>query len=87
MNEEMEIPKILWLKNQMPIELFNRCKFYDLVDALTFLATDNKLRSFDKDVCSVGHVAVGVDGTVKGWQRTATNLLALETSPKIISRG
>jgi ribulose kinase len=35
MSEEMEIPKILWLKNHMPVELFDRCKFYDLVDALT----------------------------------------------------
>ena len=25
MNEEMEIPKILWLKNRMPVELFDRC--------------------------------------------------------------
>jgi ribulose kinase len=39
MSIEMEIPKVLWLKNHMPPELFDRCKFYDLADALTHLAT------------------------------------------------
>jgi ribulose kinase len=39
MSEEMEIPKTLWLKNHMPVELFNLCKFYDMADALTHLAT------------------------------------------------
>jgi FGGY-family pentulose kinase len=68
MSIEMEIPKILWLKNNMPNELFDRCKFYDLVDALTHLATGTETRSFCSTVCKQGYVPVGVDGSVKGWQ-------------------
>ncbi|EAQ83942.1 hypothetical protein CHGG_10346 [Chaetomium globosum CBS 148.51] len=68
MNVEMEMPKVLWLKNHMPAELFNRCKFYDLADALTHLATGGETRSFCSAVCKQGYVPVGVDGSVKGWQ-------------------
>jgi FGGY-family pentulose kinase len=68
MSIEMEIPKVLWLKNHMPPELFDRCKFYDLADALTHLATGNETRSFCSTVCKQGYVPVGVDGSVKGWQ-------------------
>ncbi len=68
MSIEMEIPKVLWLKNSMPKELFERCKFYDLADALTHLATANEKRSFCSVVCKQGYIPVGVDGSVKGWQ-------------------
>lgn len=68
MNVEMEIPKVLWLKNHMPAEQFDRCKFYDLADALTHMATGHETRSFCSAVCKQGFVPVGVDGSVKGWQ-------------------
>ncbi|OCK85835.1 Pentulose kinase [Lepidopterella palustris CBS 459.81] len=68
MSIEMEIPKVLWLKNNMPKDLFDRCKFYDLTDALTHMATGNETRSFCSVVCKQGFVPVGVDGSVKGWQ-------------------
>ncbi|ROW04237.1 hypothetical protein VSDG_00853 [Cytospora chrysosperma] len=68
MSVEMEIPKVLWLKNHMAPELFDRCKFYDLADALTHMATGNETRSFCSTVCKQGFVPVGVDGSVKGWQ-------------------
>lgn len=68
MSVEMEIPKVLWLKRNMPKELFDRCQFYDLVDALTHLATGNENRSYCSVVCKQGFVPVGVDGSVKGWQ-------------------
>ncbi|KAK3638079.1 hypothetical protein LTR56_013289 [Elasticomyces elasticus] len=68
MSIEMEIPKVLWLKNNMPKEQFDKCKFYDLGDALTHLATGNETRSFCSVVCKQGYVPVGVDGSVKGWQ-------------------
>jgi ribulose kinase len=68
MSIEMEIPKVLWLKNHMPAELFDRCKFYDLADALTHLATGKETRSFCSTACKQGFVPVGVDGSVKGWQ-------------------
>ncbi|RDW67097.1 FGGY-family carbohydrate kinase [Aspergillus mulundensis] len=71
MSIEMEIPKVLWLKNNMPKEVFDDCKFYDLADALTHIATGNEKRSYCSVVCKQGYVPqvpVGVDGTVKGWQ-------------------
>lgn len=68
MNIEMEIPKVLWLKNNMPKEVFDKCKFYDLTDALTHMATGSETRSFCSVVCKQGFVPVGVDGSVKGWQ-------------------
>ncbi|OAX82149.1 hypothetical protein ACJ72_03505 [Emergomyces africanus] len=78
MSIEMEIPKVLWLKNNMPKELFDRCKFYDLADALTHLATGNEKRSFCSVVCKQGYVPVGVDGSVKGWQPDFLNEIGLE---------
>lgn len=68
MSIEMEIPKVLWLKNNMPKDKFKKCKFYDLADALTHIATGNENRSFCSVVCKQGYVPVGVDGSVKGWQ-------------------
>jgi len=52
----------------MPKELFDKCKFYDLTDALTHIATNSETRSFCSVVCKQGYVPVGVDGSVKGWQ-------------------
>lgn len=68
MSVEMEIPKILWLKNHMPKELFDRCRFFDLVDALTYLATGLETRSFCSAVCKQGFMPMGVAGSSKGWQ-------------------
>jgi FGGY-family pentulose kinase len=68
MNPEMEMPKVLWLKNNMPKDVFDQCKFYDLADALTHLATDKETRSFCSVVCKQGYVPVAIDGSVKGWQ-------------------
>lgn len=68
MSIEMEVPKVLWLKNHMPRELFEKCKFYDLADALIHIATGTEKRSFCSVVCKQGYVPVGVDGSVKGWQ-------------------
>ena len=77
MSIEMEIPKVLWLKNNMPKELFDRCKFYDLADALTHLATGSETRSFCSTVCKQGFVPVGVDGSVKGWQEDFYHTIGL----------
>jgi len=78
MSIEMEIPKVLWLKNNMPKKLFDRCKFYDLTDALTHLATGSESRSFCSVVCKQGFVPVGVDGSVKGWQEDFLKEIGLE---------
>ncbi|KAK7512554.1 FGGY family of carbohydrate kinase [Phyllosticta citricarpa] len=78
MSIEMEIPKVLWLKNNMPPELFKKCKFYDLTDALTHMATGAETRSFCSVVCKQGFVPVGVDGSVKGWQEDFLKEIGLE---------
>jgi len=78
MSIEMEIPKVLWLKNNMPKEVFDRCKFFDLPDALTNMATGNENRSFCSVVCKQGYVPVGVDGSVKGWQEDFLTEIGLE---------
>lgn len=78
MSIEMEIPKLLWLKNHMPKELFNRCKFYDLTDALEHLATGNEKRSFCSVVCKQGFVPLGVDGSTVGWQEDFLKDIGLE---------
>lgn len=78
MSIEMEIPKVLWLKNNMPKKLFDRCKFYDLTDALTHMATGNETRSYCSVVCKQGFVPVGVDGSVKGWQEDFLKDIGLE---------
>ena len=82
MSIEMEIPKVLWLRNHMPKELFDRCKFYDLADALTHMATGNENRSFCSTVCKQGFVPVGVDGSVKGWQEDFLTEIGLEDLTK-----
>lgn len=78
MSIEMEIPKVLWLKNNMPSDVFARCKFYDLADALTHMATGLETRSYCSAVCKQGYVPVGVDGSVKGWQDDFYKTIGLE---------
>lgn len=77
MSIEMEMPKTLWLKNNMPADKFDKCKFYDLTDALTHLATGGETRSFCSTVCKQGYVPIGVDGSEKGWQEDFFNQIGL----------
>ncbi|KAK9448352.1 uncharacterized protein V1518DRAFT_418744 [Limtongia smithiae] len=67
MSIEMEVPKVKWLKNNMPEGMFSKCKFYDLADFLTHRATKKETRSFCSAVCKQGYVPMGVDGSMKGW--------------------
>lgn len=69
MSIEMEIPKAKWLKENMPENMFENCKFYDLADFLTHQATGREERSFCSIVCKQGYVPVGIDGSVKGWNK------------------
>lgn len=75
----MEITKVLWLKDNMPADLFNRCTFYDLHDALSHIAT-GKRRNTCNSACR--HASepsgLGVDGTVKGWSKDFLMAIGLE---------
>lgn len=68
MSLEMEIPKVLWLKNHMPAEVFQKCMFFDLPDYLTYRATGSLARSNCSLVCKCSYVPPGVDGSELGWQ-------------------
>jgi ribulose kinase len=70
MSAEMEILKVLWLKNNMPLDLFSRCKFYDL-------ATGNEARDSSSTICGQDSARVGVDGTVKGWREDFYEIIGL----------
>ena len=59
----MEIPKILWLKNHMPSELFARCQFFDLPDYLTYQATHDSSRSACSLTCKCSYLPNS------GWQK------------------
>ncbi|KAK0490523.1 FGGY family of carbohydrate kinase [Armillaria novae-zelandiae] len=62
MSLEMEIPKVLWLKNRMDPALFSRCQFFDLPDFLTYRATTDSTRSCCSVTCKCSFVPN------KGWQ-------------------
>ena len=59
----MEIPKTLWLKNNMKPELFKRCQFFDLPDFLTYRATGYHRRSCCSVACKCSFVPIK-----GGWQ-------------------
>jgi len=42
---EMQIPKLLWIKKNIPQTWKNSAHFFDLVDFLTYKATNNPIRS------------------------------------------
>ncbi|CUM63564.1 uncharacterized protein PRCAT00001142001 [Priceomyces carsonii] len=68
MSIEMELPKIKWLKHNLPGGI-NNCKFYDLADYLTHKATGSESRSFCSVVCKQGFVPLGVDHSEHGWSK------------------
>ncbi|KAF9480235.1 Pentulose kinase [Pholiota conissans] len=63
MSLEMEIPKILWLRNNMPPERFSKCQFFDLPDFLTYQATKDSARSVCSLTCKCSYVPKA------GWQK------------------
>ncbi|KAJ7162642.1 FGGY family of carbohydrate kinase [Mycena crocata] len=62
MSLEMEVPKVLWLKNHMDPALFARCQFWDLPDYLTYAATRDSTRSCCSVTCKCSFVPNS------GWQ-------------------
>ncbi|EAZ63518.2 putative ribitol kinase or glycerol kinase [Scheffersomyces stipitis CBS 6054] len=68
MSIEMELPKIKWLKHNLPGGISD-CKFYDLPDYLIHKATGSEARSFCSAVCKQGFVPPGVEGSETGWSK------------------
>ena len=50
-SEEMEIPKLLWLKENLPSTWSSASKFFDLADFLTYISTGNDSRSMCTVTC------------------------------------
>ena len=81
MSLEMEIPKILWMKNHLGAEKFRTCKFYDLPDYLTHRATEfSEARSHCSLVCKLAYVPEGVEPSrfEVGWQRDFLEKIGLQ---------
>ena len=68
MSLEMEMPKILWLREHLAPEAFARCEFFDLPDYLTFRASGARARSHCSLVCKCGFIPPGTAGSTLGWQ-------------------
>lgn len=86
---EMEIPKVLWLKDHMPASMFQQCKFFDLPDWLTYKATGDESRS----ICSLGckctyvpSVGEGHRGK-EGWNKTFFQAIGLGEFVRVILFG
>ncbi|KAF8164857.1 hypothetical protein B0H34DRAFT_214475 [Crassisporium funariophilum] len=71
MSLEMEIPKILWLKNNMDPSRFSNCQFFDLPDFLTYKATTDSSRSCCSLTCKCSYVPKA------GWQKDFFNQIGL----------
>lgn len=69
MSIEMELPKMKWLKNNLPKDRMELAKFYDLADFLTHKATGSEARSFCSTVCKMGFVPPGVEASEHGWSK------------------
>ncbi|KAH9813538.1 hypothetical protein DFH28DRAFT_973633 [Melampsora americana] len=76
MSLEMEIPKILWLKNHLKPEMFKELMFFDLPDYLTFKATGSLARSNCSLACKCSYVPPGVEGS-EGWSSEFFNKIGL----------
>lgn len=63
---EMQTPKLLWLKENLPISWRNAARFLDLPDFLTYRATGDDTRSLCTTVCKWTYLGQrGPDGA--GW--------------------
>nr|GAT46184.1 predicted protein [Mycena chlorophos] len=72
MSLEMEIPKILWLKEHMPADRFAKAQFFDLPDFLTYLATSNRTRSCCSLTCKCSFLP-----SASGWDASFFNKIGL----------
>ena len=69
---EMQIPKLLWLKQNLPTTWQRAAHFFDLPDFLTWRATDSLSRSLCSLVCKWTY-----DGQNRNWNHKFLNAVGL----------
>lgn len=77
---EMEVPKLLWLKENLPAAWKRARRFFDLPDYLTYRATGSETRSLCSTVCKwnyQGHKSPTIEGSVGAWDGTYLRAVGL----------
>lgn len=78
---EMQTPKLLWLKENLPETWKRAARFLDLPDYLTYRATGDDTRSLCTTVCKwtyVGHEDPRVEGSVGRWEDSYFEMVGLD---------
>lgn len=81
---EMQTPKLLWLKKNMPAVWAKAAHFMDLPDFLTFKATGDTTRSLCSTVCKMtylGHEEAVEADSVGRWDNSYFEQIGLEDMP------
>ncbi len=78
---EMQIPKLLWLKKNLPKSFKKASDFFDLPDYLSFRATGSKTRSLCSLTCKWTYQKDFEDSKVKGWDLEFFEKIGLEDFP------
>lgn len=81
---EMQAPKLLWLKENMPEAWQRAAYFFDLPDFLTFRATGDATRSLCTTTCKwtyLAHAAEEAEDELAGWQESFWRGIGLEDFP------
>ncbi len=80
MSPEMETPKLMWLKRNLPEHWAKAGYFFDLADFLTWKATDSLARSQCTVTCKWTHLG----HEAPGWQRDFFDSVGI---PEMLERG
>lgn len=82
---EMESPKLLWLKENMPKTWKRATRYFDLPDFLVFRATGTDVRSLCSTVCKwtyMGHETPSTEGSVGRWDESYWKKIGIPEFPK-----